>query len=417
MRIAVIALTVLLLAYFVFRHGDFINEILVIALLVFQVISLLKFIEKQMGISPSANTEADIMATNQSGLSSEKFQYLKTIVQHAAVGLITFDQKGQIQIMNIAARKLFRMQEVKNIEELSILSQHLVDSLKNLKTGGRDLIRVEFNGEETYLSVYAIELSLKNKTFKLVSIQNIKTELEEMEMDAWQNLIRVLTHEIMNSVTPISSLASTADQEVMHCLDNSNEICEIKEEDLREIHLAIQTIQRRSEGLIKFVSDFRNLTRIPVPTLQQIKATDLIEHVVVLLKKELEEHGVNIQSKITPENFELHIDPELIQQVLINLIKNAIQAFDPEQKERSIRIIAQETRQAATIEIEDNGAGIDDEAIKKVFIPFFTTKKSGSGIGLSLSRQIMRQHNGYINVTSQIDEGTTFILTFRKGKS
>jgi signal transduction histidine kinase len=231
-------------------------------------------------------------------------------------------------------------------------------------------------------------------------------------MEAWQKLVRVLTHEIMNSVTPISSLATTVENDLTGYLRDKKENCTIEREDLEDIHLAIQTIQRRSEGLIRFVNDFRSLTHTPEPKFQLVKIKDLFDQIYVLLKGELEKNEVTFKMTIEPEDLSFELDPELIQQVLINLIKNAMQALT-EQQDKIISLKAyRDDRDNTLIVIKDNGTGIDEEAQRKIFIPFFTTRRKGSGIGLSLSKQIMRQHNGSIAVRSKPDEGSEFILRF-----
>jgi signal transduction histidine kinase len=260
------------------------------------------------------------------------------------------------------------------------------------------------------LSVYAIELTLKGENVKLVSIQNIQSELEEKEMEAWQNLVRVLTHEIMNSVTPISSLAGTIESELKHHFDEKTPV--LSPEELKDIHLSLQTISKRSEGLIRFVKEFRSLTNIPKPKPTVIMTRALLEEIWMLHKMELTEKGIQLAIDVYPEDLTILADKGMIEQVLINLVKNAIQSFD-EQTDRKITLRAFVSEKSRpVILVKDNGTGIDPDAIDKIFIPFFTTKKSGSGIGLSLSRQIMRQHQGTLNVKSEAGKGTEFFLRF-----
>lgn len=342
----------------------------------------------------------------------ERQQYLTTIVQHVGIGLITFNGKGDVQIINIAAKRLLKIDHLKNINQLQTISDDLVKCFWDLRTGGRSLITLEMGGDERQLSVYAIELTLGNEPFKLISLQNIHTELEEKEMEAWQKLVRVLTHEIMNSVTPISSLANTVEGEIVGFLDQTEGNPAMSKEDLEDIHLAVQTIQRRSDGLIRFVNDFRSLTHTPQPKFQMVSVMELFDQITVLLKHDMETNNIQFLVNVKPQNLALNIDPELIQQVLINLLKNAVQALE-ERENKIIELIAfQDEKNNTLFIVKDNGPGIDEEAQSKIFIPFFTTKKSGSGIGLSLSRQIMRQHNASISVKSKIDEGTEFILRF-----
>ena len=339
-----------------------------------------------------------------------EYQFYKNIVQHVGIGILTFKRDGSIQIINSAAKRLLRVAKAESIEDLREMSEPLVESFLKLKTGGRELVRLKAGDEVIQLSVYAIELTLRGEELKLISMSNIQSELEEKEMEAWQNLVRVLTHEIMNSVTPISSLAGIVEEDLKHKLEKGS--LNLKKEEAEDMHLSLQTISRRSEGLIRFVKEFRNLTHIPKPKLAEVGVKNLLEEMAILHKKELADHGVTISLSVDPEHLTISVDKNMIEQVLINLIKNAIQAFD-EQPEKRIELTAFASEKGrAAISIKDNGQGIDPEAMEKIFIPFFSTKKTGSGIGLSLSKQIMRQHEGRISVKSKLGEGTEFILRF-----
>lgn len=340
-----------------------------------------------------------------------EYQFFKNIVQHVAIGLLTFKRDGSIQIMNTAAKRLLRITNADRIEDLKEVSETLVDTFLKLKTGGRELLRLKFGDETIQLSVFAIELTLRDEEVKLISMNNIQSELEEKEMEAWQNLVRVLTHEIMNSVTPISSLAGIVEEDLKNRIDQQTERPLTKDE-LEDMYLSLQTITRRSGGLIRFVKEFKNLTHIPKPKLAEIPVKELLEELAILHKKELADHGITISINCNPENLYILADKTMIEQVLINLLKNAIQSFD-EQPVKEISLTAYANEKGRTIiSVKDTGAGIDADALEKIFIPFFSTKKSGSGIGLSLSKQIMRQHEGNITVKSTLGEGTEFLLRF-----
>jgi len=439
-RVVLLTITCLLLAHVLYSNEFVVTQIIVFALLVMQVLALIKYMNNtnkevmqflnsiqyddlsysHLVENPNTYVEQLYNEFNKvlkrlKEVKKEKeadFQYLKNIVQHVGIGLVTFDNSGKIQIMNTAARKLLRTAHVNNIKDLNTISDHLVNSFLRLKTGGHDLIKVHINDNVVQLAVYAIELTLRDEQYKLVSLQNIHNELEEKEMEAWQNLVRVLTHEIMNSVTPISSLAGTVEEELRTQLNNDLDIKQISNEEIKELHLAIITIQRRSAGLIRFVQDFRNLTHIPKPVFTKVNVEELLKALIVLHKKEAKEAGVTLSLDVDSENMFIHVDKSQIEQVVINLIKNAIQAFD-EQEDRKVEIKAfYNEKSRPIIIVKDNGNGIDEEALEKIFIPFFTTKKEGSGIGLSLSRQIMRQHQGILGVKTKIDEGTEFSLRF-----
>jgi two-component system nitrogen regulation sensor histidine kinase NtrY len=228
-------------------------------------------------------------------------------------------------------------------------------------------------------------------------------------MEAWQNLVRVLTHEIMNSVTPISSLAGMVEGELEDKLKKSD--LALKKEEAEDMYLSIQTIGKRSAGLIKFVKEFRNLTHVPKPNLTEVVVKDLLDEMAMLHKKELADHNICVSVDLPSGGLIIQADKTMIEQVLINLIKNAIQAFDS-QTERKIFLSAYDNEGHVIISVKDNGNGIDADALERIFVPFFTTKKTGSGIGLSLSRQIMRQHGGQITVKSKLGEGTEFLLRF-----
>jgi len=439
-RVVAIALTLLLMFHLSYSGAFGLTVILIFILVIVQVASLIRYLNKtneeihDFFEAIKNNDFSDPYEQKEKGsyneylrdqfsfvvsklkksklARDERYQYLTTIVQHAGIGLITFNDKGNVQIMNIAAKRLLKVENIKNIYALREISPTLVDIFEMLRTGGSDLIRLDLGGDIRQLSIYAIELSLGSEHFKLISLQNIQSELEQNEMEAWQKLVRVLTHEIMNSVTPISSLANTVESDIINRLDQSEEKCEIDKEDLEDIHLALQTIQRRSDGLIRFVSDFRSLTHTPQPKLELVSISKLFDQISLLMHKDLEENKVGFTVEVDPKNIAANIDPELIQQVLINLIKNAIQALE-ERENKIIEVRAfQDDKNRVIIMVKDNGSGIDEEAQSKIFIPFFTTKKKGSGIGLSLSRQIMRQHKGSINVKSVVNEGTEFILKF-----
>ncbi len=338
------------------------------------------------------------------------YQFFRNIVQHVGIGLLTFKKDGAVQIINSAARKLLRVGPITNIRQLNDNSPTLVEAFQKLKTGGRELIHLKIGDDTVQLSVFAIELTLRGEEIKLISMSNIQSELEEKEMEAWQNLVRVLTHEIMNSVTPISSLAVTVEEELKKQLQAP--VPEIPKDELEDMHLSLQTISRRSEGLIRFVKEFRSLTQVPQPRLSEIALQPLLEEMAMLHKKELSDRGIALTTHTEPAQLTALADKNMIEQVLINLIKNAMQAFE-EQAEKRIELNAYTSDKGRpVISVRDNGTGIDPEALEKIFIPFYSTKKSGSGIGLSLSRQIMRVHEGRISVKSRLGEGTEFLLKF-----
>jgi signal transduction histidine kinase len=282
--------------------------------------------------------------------------------------------------------------------------------LFRLKAGEKSLVRVEHNGDKSYLAIFATEIRMRGQVFTLASIQNIQSELEEKEMEAWQNLVRVLTHEIMNSITPISSLASTAHELLKPGSDPQMQ--SIEPEVLLDVREAVQTIQKRSQGLLRFVETYRKITRIPKPKFSIFPIAELFARVLKLMHGELGKKSIEFHSSVEPETLELTADPELVEQVLINLILNSIQALAGKPGGRIELTARLDASSRSIIQVRDNGPGILEEVKEKIFIPFFTTKQEGSGIGLSLSRQIMRLHRGTISVQSRPDVETVFTLKF-----
>ena len=338
----------------------------------------------------------------------ENFQYLQTIVQHVGIGLICYTSDGRIELMNTAAQRLLRKPYMRNVRELETVSKAFSETLLKLRSGDKALVKVQDEDELLQIIVYATELRMRGESFILASVQNIQTELEEQEMEAWQKLIRVLTHEIMNSITPISSLAST----VRGFLPDSAGASSLEPETLSDVHTALQTIQSRSEGLLHFVEAYRQLTHISRPDFQIFQVSELFARIVFLMQAECDKNDIALHTAIDPRTLELTVDPDLIEQVLINLMRNAVQALAGRSNARVDLSAQLDGRGRVVIRVQDNGPGILEDVQERIFIPFFTTKRDGSGIGLALSRQIMRVHRGTISVQSRPEEETVFTLRF-----
>ena len=438
-RIAFLAATIFLFAFFAFSRGEWLYALLFMGVSAYQVKLLIEYLDRSNenmasfldsiqfdDLSYSFKTESadpavkrlhqemnqamNKLRTARREKDSE-FLFFKNIVMHVGIGLIVFREDGNIEIFNSAARKLLRINRVENVNDLKAVSETLVNVVEKLKTGGRELLRLRIGEEFVQLSIYAIELTLRGENVKLISIQNIQSELEEKEMEAWQNLVRVLTHEIMNSVTPISSLAGIVEEELKPFVSNTDGAT-LNHDQLSDIHLSLQTISKRSDGLIHFVKEFRSLTSIPKPRPTQISVQNLFEELSILHRRDLVDRTISLQVSVYPEDLTISADKNMIEQVLINLLRNAIQSFE-EQENRTVELKASiNDKSRPVISVKDNGTGIDPEAMEKIFIPFFTTKKTGSGIGLSLSRQIMRQHQGTLTVKSTVGKGTEFFMRF-----
>ena len=340
----------------------------------------------------------------------EHLRFLQTIVDHVGIGLIAFNPTGEIELLNNAAKRLLKIPRLGNVRDLETVSPKLVQKLSELSPGGNDLVKLQQADDLLQLSLYATGFILHQQKMMLVAMQNIQSELEEEEMKSWQNLIRVLTHEIMNSITPIASLSSTA-----HGLLKDEPVCEVPEsinETIIDVRHAVNTIEKRSKGLLNFIENYRELTRIPKPSFKIVQIKNLFERVEHLMKDQLEVYSIKFQIQIDPERLEITADPALIEQVLINLCKNSVEAVNGVSRPKIKLKAGTDGLGNPVIKVIDNGKGITEEVAEKIFIPFFTTKQQGSGIGLSLSRQILRLHKGTIGVTSIPNEKTVFKLRF-----
>jgi len=338
----------------------------------------------------------------------EHWQYLNTVVQQVRTGILSFDNDGYIQLMNMNARKFLDVQNMKNISELKEINPTLYQTLLGVEPGKGALYK---GANEVYLTIQATELRIRGNEVKLLTLQNIQPELQKQEVEAWQNLTRVLRHEIMNSITPISSLTSTLKDILEHDLMQKESHYELRQEGADDLKEGLNTIENRSKGLIKFIDAYREYTSLPNPKMKMVRLKDLIDKVAMLMRQEMKKHNINFHHECSSEYLTIQADKEMIEQVLINLLKNATEAtsgsIDPH-----IELIGRYDGSHVKIEVKDNGSGIIPEAIDHIFIPFYTTKKSGSGIGLSLSRQIMQLHNGTLTVESQPDVKTVFTLRF-----
>ncbi len=345
--------------------------------------------------------------------SEAQYRYFQTVVQHIGVGIIVFTEDGAVDMINQRAKKMLGVPALRKIDQLGRLDPNLPGIIAQMESGERTRLQVrrQDSGDAMTLFLHATEFIIQNSSLKLVSVQNIQDELQEKEFEAWQNLIRVLTHEIMNSVTPISSLASTANKILEQARQNTEErsgLCEM----ILDAKQAVQTIDTRSQGLLRFVESYRKLTRIPEPEFGIVAVRDLFDRVVPLMQVKFDERGIRFTQSIEPRTLEITADINLIEQVLINLLQNALDwvGTKPDGKIHLNASIGDAGR--VLIQVIDNGPGIQKEALEKIFIPFFTTKRDGSGIGLSISRQIMQLHHGSISAVSESDRNTVFTLRF-----
>lgn len=333
--------------------------------------------------------------------------YYKTIIEHATVGLLVFYNTGKIKLCNKAFKALLHIENPTHISDLNKLHGDFEDTLQNITTQEQKLIKARVNNNLTQLVIRATELKTKEDKLKLVSVQDIKNELDKKELDAWQKMVRILRHEIMNSISPISSTIDTLNDIIINPENNkTHEIESLNQEIIEDIAAGLKIVQERNKGIQKFIDQFRTISKLPEPIFEKTDISSLLDDVQAFWKKDLESKGIELKI-YSRSNISMVIDKNQIEQILINLIKNSVEAGATK-----IILSAEENEEEKhQILIMDNGQGITNEILENIFVPFFTTKEQGSGIGLSLARQIMRLHGGNISVQAT-SEKTTFILEF-----
>jgi len=337
----------------------------------------------------------------------ENWQYLNTVVQQVRTGIISFDHEGNVQLMNANAKRFVNAANLKNISELKEKNEKLFNALNEVQPGKSVLYKTN----EFLLTIQSTEMRVRGNIVKLMTLQNIQTELQKQELEAWQNLTRVLRHEIMNSITPISSLTSTLREILDHEMVKKEKDYELRTDAADDLREGLATIENRSKGLIKFIDAYREYTSLPQPKIKTVLLKELIEKTAQFMRQELKKTNIKFSSSCSSDYLTVQADAEMIEQVLINLVKNAMESL-LQNAEGKIELNGRYEEQSIIIEVIDNGPGIIPEAINRIFVPFFTTKKTGSGIGLALSRQIMQMHNGSLTVESEPDVKTVFTLRF-----
>lgn len=334
-----------------------------------------------------------------------QYHYLQTLNENIGVSIISFDDVGKVELMNPAAKNLLKKPYLKNISDLSDIDKALSEAATEMESGQKRVVKSFINEEVVQLSVQVKDFIIQEKGFRLVLVQNINAELDQKEIEAWQKLTSVLTHEIMNSVTPIASLSTAVNQ----MISDFESIESLSSEDKADVITSLKTIEDRSKGLIHFVGAYKNFSRIPELNIQNINLQSLVERITKLLKPDLDKAGILLDVQFSgPLN--IRADNELLEQVLINLLKNAIEALS-QQGDGKISIIVKKVgNKNCELNISDNGPGIPNEVLERIFVPFYTTKKSGTGVGLSFARQIIKLHDGHLSVKTEIGKGTNFII-------
>ena len=335
----------------------------------------------------------------------EQDQYFKAVIEHVGIGIFAFDSRKLIRFVNSEALRIFGLSRLKNLFALDFSHKNLSKFFLELVPGQQQLLELKNGNEMLQLAAKVTRYKIAGEELNLVSLQNIKPELDLKETETWQKMIRILTHEIMNSISPITSLADS-----LSALVKKDQ--EPDEKMKSKLDKGLTTIKNRGEGMMEFVRKYRNLTILPLPQIAEISLSDLMNELVILFEETFEKDKIKFEWEIEPNDLKINADREQIDQVLINLIKNSIWAVK-QVEHKQISVNASYTaNKRVQIEIKDTGKGLTDELMDKIFIPFFTTRSDGSGIGLSLSRQIMLMHGGSITAHSYNGNGAMFVLIF-----
>lgn len=436
LRVLALFATLLIYAFTILKQ-EYIYDIVLLPLLIFQVVDFYRlhkkaqheveqFVEsihyrdfskyfnvKQAPVEVQSLREGfNEINTTFRLVSKEKemqYQYLQKILELVDTGILSYEtEHGEIKWMNESLKKILEVPYLKTIHSLDKRDHLLYSQIVALAPGERIIstIHREKNNLKVVLSATAFQT--ENVHFKLIAFQNVNEALEETESKAWQKLLSVMTHEIMNSVAPISSLANTLQGRLKQFKQEIPDPTGIAE----DLELGIDTIRKRSEGLLKFTETYRNLNKITKAALAKVFISGLFDNIHRLMQPTLEQKNIDVNVILKDPLLSVEIDAGLIEQVLINLILNAIDAVKTISEPKIVLSAYTDNDSKVIIKVADNGAGMPEDMLEQIFIPFFSTKKNGNGIGLSLCKQIMMVHKGTITVQSKVNEGTAFYLKF-----
>ena len=350
------------------------------------------------------------MRERRTGQESE-MRHLKALIEHIPVPLMTVHADNSITLQNNAARRLFGSAHITRVNDLRQFGSGFARAVDEAIPGDRELVTFTVEGAEYQLTLAATEIIIEGDRERLISLQDIQSEIDATQAEAWQDLVRVLTHEIMNSITPVTSLAQTASELVDDVVRDAGPESPHAEE-LEDVQNAVATVARRSDSLLQFIDSYRQISRLAPPEKKRVALADLFEMVTSLARAEWDDPGVALSSTVEPSGLYVYADRDLLEPVLLNLLRNAWQATKGTERP-AIELRGRLNRRGNTvIEVEDNGHGVPDEIATKIFVPFFTTREGGSGVGLALARQVMIAHGGFIRLGQKSGAGTTFTLTF-----
>ncbi len=339
-------------------------------------------------------------------------EYLEAVVEHVGVALVCLDAQGNVTMANQPALRLFEVPHLNSVRTFSRVDDRLPAVLQQLEDGDRVLFSVRRGDDTLQLVLYATTFELLEQRYKLVSFQNIRNELDRQEIDSWQKLMRVLTHEIMNSVTPVISLSRVVRETMIDESGAAPTFRSLTPQEQNDMLRSVTAIHARSSGLLDFVQAYRSYARLPPPVFSDVSVRTLFERVRTLTAQEIEARHITLSVEWEDADLRIRADALQAEQVLLNLLRNAIEALADRPAPRIELRASRDDRARVLLQVIDNGPGIPAAHLDDIFVPFFTTKRNGTGVGLSISRQIMHANNGFISVRSEPAEGCVFTLRF-----
>lgn len=438
-RVIVLFVTVAVFVYLLFFDQKYVTTVVTGFLIIFEVFELFNYIEStnkklarffdaikyndfNMSFTQDNKLGKTFKALNlafkdvidaileERKKSEQSFQQLRVVVENIGTGIIAINETGEVKLINRSALHLLQLESLRSLDDLRQKAPNFHFTITHLNSSKRAAYKNE-KGQE--LVILETMYRLGGELYRLIALQDIKAELQAKELEAWQNLTKVLRHEIMNSIAPISSLTSTLSEVLKEDVIKKNGLNTIEDESLEDLTEGLSTISSRSEGLINFVNAYRDYTNLPEPDKHPTDVKSLVQNTTALLKNDFLKSNVALEVIHAETSIELNIDYQLIEQVLINILKNALEVVENKENAK-VKLEISMHGELVTVSISDNGAGITPEATEKIFMPFFSTKNRGSGIGLSLSKQIMQLHGGDILLETELGKGATFRMVFHQ---
>lgn len=346
-------------------------------------------------------------------LASEKEaqqHYLKEMLELVDTGILAYEiETHETLWMNDSFTTMLNIPHIKNINWLKKQNEDLFNELLDIPVNESTLMTIHARKQTIKTMTNASVFQTGGKTYKLIAFHNVSATMEEVESGAWKGLLNVMTHEIMNSIVPVSSLSDTLRRKIHVLKERSSQL---SEPDLEDMELALDTIHRRSDGLLRFAETYRSLSQKIVPDMKSYNLYDLLNSIHSLMNPSLQQKGIEFTLKTDDPDVTAYIDRDLIEQVIINFVTNATYAICEKEKPEIHLFSGCDAEGHPYVTVADNGCGISDAVRDKIFIPFFSTKKNGNGIGLSISREIVKLHNAKLHVQSQEKDGSAFTVSF-----